>query len=117
MQRTIQITVSPDAAATLIAELRSIEGVIGLSHQPGASIIPQGDVVTIHAINRATDAVMRAAREARTHGPLSVVTAEIASVGDAEHQAAIDDDVDEATWEELETGRAIRVGSRPTSCC
>lgn len=104
MQRTIQITVSPDAAATLIAELRSIKGVVGLSHQPGASIIPPGDVVTVHAINRATDAVMKAAQEARAHGPLSVVTAEIASVSDAEHQAAIDNDVDEAMWEELETG-------------
>lgn len=104
MQRTIQITVSPDAAAPLIAELQSIGGVVGLSHQPGASIIPPGDVITVHAINRATDAVMKAAQEARTHGPLSVVTAEIASVSDAEHQAAIDDDVDEAMWEELETG-------------
>ena len=104
MQRTIQITVAPAAATPLLEELRSIGGVVGLSHQPGASLIPPGDVITVHAINRATDAVMKAAQEARIHGPLSVVTAEIASVSDAEHQAAIDDDVDEAMWEELETG-------------
>lgn len=87
MQRTIQIAASPDAAATLIAEHR---GRGRPSHQPGASIIPPGDVVTVHAINRATDAVMKAAQEARTHSQLSVVTTEIASVSDAEHQAVID---------------------------
>ena len=104
MQRTIQITVSPDAAQALIADLRSIDGVIGLAHQPGASIVPSGDIITVHTINRAADRIMKTAQSVGVNGSFSVVTAELASVSDAKHQAAIDDDVDEAIWEELETG-------------
>lgn len=104
MHRTIQITVSPSAAQSLVSELRHIDGVIGLSHQPGASIVPAGDVITVHSLNRAADSVMKAAKEARSRGPLSVVTAEIASMSDTNHQRGIDNDVDEAMWEELETG-------------
>ena len=104
MHRTVQITASVGATQSLLAELRAIDGVVGLHHQPGASIVPPGDVITVHSLNRATDLVMKAAKNARSLGPLSVVTAEIASMSDIDHQAAIDNDVDEAMWEELETG-------------
>lgn len=38
------------------------------------------------------------------HGPVSIVTAEVASIIDPAHEEAVDDDVDEAIWEEMETG-------------
>lgn len=43
----------------------------------------------------------------------SFVTAEIASLSDPSHQHAIDHDIDEAIWEELETG--LRHQGRITS--
>lgn len=107
MHRTIEITVRPAAADPLVALLQGIEHVIGIARQRGASVQPPGcDVVVVHALNRGTDAVMRAVADtaARHGGPLSVSTSELASLSDLEHQATIDHDVDEALWEEMEAG-------------
>jgi len=45
-----------------------------------------------------------AAAAARHPGPFSVATAELASLSDPGHQHAIDRDVDETLWEEMEAG-------------
>lgn len=104
MHRTIQITVSPDATPWLVARLEDMEHVLGISLNRGASILPPGDIVVVHALNRGIDGVLKAAEAARAHGAVSVVTAEVASIIDPEHADAVDDDVDEAIWEEAETG-------------
>ena len=107
MQRTIEVTIPPAAADTLVAALQGLEHVVGVARQRSASVQPAGcDVVVVHALNRGTDAVMRAVADAAAlhGGPLSVATAELASLSDPEHQAATDRDVDEALWEEMETG-------------
>lgn len=49
-------------------------------------------------------AVKRAVAEAGRHGPVSVASAKLASFPDAEHEGAIDRDVDKAIWEGLEAG-------------
>ena len=104
MHRTIEIALSPAGTEQLLAELRSNEHVLGLSIQRGASIKPPGDIVVVQTLNRGADAVMQAVAAAGKRGPVSVATAELASLTDVEHQKAIDNDVDEALWEELETG-------------
>ena len=107
MHRTIEVTLLPAAADTLAAALQGLQHVVGVARQRGASVQPAGcDVIVVHALNRGTDAVMRAVADAAAQhgGPLSVATAELASLSDPEHQAAIDRDVDEALWEEVETG-------------
>lgn len=104
MHRVLDITVPGDRSQQLISALEPIEGVIGLAWQKGASIKPSGDVITVHSLNRGTDAVMAAVAKAGGDTPFTVVTAEVASISDREHQKQIDNDVDEAIWEELETG-------------
>lgn len=104
MHRVIDITVPSNRGEQLIAALNQLEGVVGLTWQHGASIKPVGDVVTVHALNRATDDVMRAVATIGSDTPFTVVTAEVASISDPENQKQIDADVDEAIWEELETG-------------
>lgn len=104
MHRTIELTVPPGSSSALLDNLRGIDGVVGLAVQPGASVVPEGDVVTVHALNRAVDAVLRTAERACGADTLSVVTSEVASITDRRHQDRIDRDVDEAVWEELETG-------------
>jgi uncharacterized membrane protein len=47
---------------------------------------------------------MRAVATIGSDTPFTVVTAEVASISDPENQKQIDADVDEAIWEELETG-------------
>jgi len=104
MHRTIEITVGSSRTDSLLRELEALEEVIGLSVDRGASLKPPGDVITVHALNKGVDAVLRRAGAAARGGDLSIVTAEVASIIDLAHQAAVDDDVDEAIWEEMETG-------------
>ena len=107
MHRTIKITAPPATVDSLLQDLLREEHVVGISRQRGTSVQPPGcDVVVVHALNRGTDAVMRAVAQAaaRHPGPFSVATAELASLTDPAHQHAIDRDVDEALWEEMEAG-------------
>lgn len=104
MHRTIEITLPSEATDHLLTELERNEHVMGLSVQRGASIKPPGDIVVVQTLNRGADAVMRSAAEMGRQFPVSVATAELTSLSDPGHQDAIDRDIDEAIWEELETG-------------
>jgi len=104
MHRTIEITVPAGSTSWLSQELEQMEHVIGLAVLKGASIKPPGDVVVVHALNRGVDEVLRCADAARGRGAISIVTSEVASIIDPRRQDALDDDVDEAIWEEVETG-------------
>lgn len=104
MHRTIEIAIPGGSTAWLVRELEKMDEVVGLSVQRGASVKPQGDVVVVHALNRGIDAVLTCADAARGQGPISIVTSEVASIIDPEHRDAVDDDIDEAIWEEAETG-------------
>lgn len=104
MHRTIQATVAPAASEQLCCDLAQMDAVVQLSLERGVSLKLEGDVVTIHALNRGIDHVFHRLNAAREHGPLSITTSENASIIDAEQQEQIDNDVDEAIWEEAETG-------------
>ena len=105
MHRSIEIILPREASAALVAELSRQEHVVGLSVLNGSSIVPLGDIVRVHVLNRGADEVLRAVAAARSRGAeVSVATAELASLTDDAHQGAIERDVDEAIWEEMETG-------------
>lgn len=104
MHRTIEITAPPSYTDELIYELERLEQVINLSVVRGASVKPPGDVLTVHALNRGADEVLRLAEAARKRGQVSVSTAELASIVDPEHERKVANDIDEALWEEVETG-------------
>lgn len=103
MHRTIEITVPPNYTDTLIHELEQLEDVINLSIVRGSSIKPPGDVLTVHALNRGADEVMRLAEEAREQGHVSVSTGDLTSLIDPKHEHRVANDIDEALWEEAET--------------
>ncbi len=105
MHRTIEITVSPSYTDELIDQLEQEEHVINLHVVRGASIKPPGDVLTVHALNRGADQVMRLAEGAHKKGSdVSVSTSELSSLVDPKHERKVANDVDEALWEETETG-------------
>jgi hypothetical protein len=104
VHHTIEIAVPAKATGSVLAELEALEGVVHLSVLHGASVKPPGDVVTAHVLNREVDAVLAVAAQARQFGPVSVSTAEAQSILDEQAARAIDDDVDEAPWEEIERG-------------
>lgn len=113
MHRTVELAVPADISDALIEDLKSLDGVVGLARSDGASIMPVGDVITIHALNRNIDQVMQVTKRVCGDRPFTVVTAEVASITDEANQKDIDNDVDEAIWEELETG--LRHQGRLTS--
>ena len=104
MHRTIELTVPPATTDRLTRELAQIEPVVGLSVQRGASIKPPGDILIVHVLNRGADAVLTCADAARAYGAVAVVTAETASIIDPARNEVVEHDVDEAIWEEMETG-------------
>lgn len=104
MHRSFQITVSPSGTDGLIHDLEALPEVVGLSVSMGASRKPPGDVLTAHVLNRGVDDVLRAVERAKAHGPVSVVTSETAAIIDPDQTERIEDDVDEAVWEEMEAG-------------
>ena len=102
MHHTIEIAVPANATKGALAELEALEGVIHLSVVHGASVKPPGDVVTAHVLNKEVDAVMAVAARAQQFGPVSVSTAGVHSIIDKRAARAIDDDIDESPWEEIE---------------
>lgn len=113
MHRTIEITVPPQATDTLAGELSHLDEVIGLYVLRGASLKPPGDVLIVHVLNRGADDVLKCAARTRDTGPVSVATSELASIIDLKHTKQVDNDIDEAVWEEMETG--LRHQGRITS--
>lgn len=105
MHRTLELTVPPTVTDALSEQLKSLEDVIGLSVLRGASQKPVGDVLTVHVLNRGADEVLRRALAAvGDPQKLSVVTSEVSSfIAPASHHV-VDDDRDEAIWEEMESG-------------
>lgn len=108
VQRAISISVPSSATQELIAELEGHEHVTALSVAREASVKPPGDVVTVHALERGSDAVLAAAQRARRHGPVSVATEELLSVADPDHHEQLVRDLDEGLWEEAVTGLGHR---------
>lgn len=104
MPRSVQITVPSDRTDALVAEIKAVSGLIGLSVQRGISVHPPGDVVSVEVSTPALHVLMRlldrqglctsAASSIRTSQPLSVIAASQAEV--------IAGDSSEATWEEME---------------
>ena len=104
MHRTLSLAVPPAATANLARELAALDEVVGLSVSAGASLKPPGDVVIVNVLNRGMDKVLRCVADHQQDGTISATTAELASIIDSEHSEAVDDDVDEAIWEEMEAG-------------
>ncbi len=104
MHRTFDITVPETATPWLVRELEALEHVVALVLHRGASINPPGDVLTVHVLNKGADDVLKCVDAARTQGAISIATAEVASLIDPRYEQAVHDDVDEAIWEEMETG-------------
>lgn len=103
MHRTIEVTVPPEVTDALVAELGKVDEIVGLSVQRGASVVPPGDVLTVHALNRGADRVMSLVAASTEGGPVSVVTHELTSIVDPDKERAVANDYDEALWEESET--------------
>jgi len=98
----MDISVPSETTDLLLKALEQHAQVMGLSVSRGASIKPPGDVITVHVLNRGADDVLRLISQ--TTSEYSIVTAETSSIIDSHLDPLVERDVDEALWEELETG-------------
>lgn len=114
MHRMIEITVPPEITIRMRPDLLEDPEVLGFTLLEGASEKPKGnDVLQIHVLNSGADNVLRLIEKYCSDKNFSVVTSEVASISDPLNQKMIDKDVDEAIWEEIETG--IRHNGRLTA--
>jgi len=99
-----QIDVTVPAAATdeVLNDLEKHDGVLAVTLQRGGSVKPEGDVLSMHVLNRSLDSVLSTMERARAHGPVTVATVRTESVVATGAQEAIEDDADESPWEEFE---------------
>jgi hypothetical protein len=105
MHRNLEAVIHPDVTQPILTALQDHPEVMGLSVFRGASVKPAGaDVLHIQALNKGTDAILSIIQKQSGSHSFSIATAEIASLIDPEQQKAIESDVDEAMWEEIETG-------------
>ncbi len=113
MHRTIEISSPASYTDELLGKLEDLEQVISLIVVREASVKPPGDVLTVHVLNYGADEVMTLADAGREYGEVSVSTGELTSIVDPEHEHKVANDIDEALWEEVETG--LRHQSRITT--
>jgi hypothetical protein len=102
MHHQIDVTVPAAATDEVIEELEDHDGVLALTLQRGGSLKPEGDVLSLHVLNRSIDSVLAAVDRAREHGPVTVGTVRVESMVATGAQDAIEDDADESPWEEFE---------------
>lgn len=102
--RSLQISLPNGSTDAVIEDLRGREGVMGLSIQRGAGIVPPGDVITVSLSNRCYWDVMCALER---HGigsspATSLVTSEPIGVVSPRAAAVLTTDTTDSIWEEME---------------
>jgi len=100
MSRTVKIAIAAPEADRLVELLGQTEGVIGMSLQPGASLKPRGDVLTVDVTNEGFERLLDEIH-AGGFGETSIVTSEPRSVVSSSYQQAIDGETNESSWHEM----------------
>ena len=104
MQRTFTISLAAQYTDSLIQQLQPLEEVIGLALQRGSSLKPPGDIITLQVLNTGADEVLRRIDQVCPPNHYAIATSELASLINPAQEKRIRYDVDEAIWEEMETG-------------
>ncbi len=104
MHRTINISLPSDDSHDLCEQLTKLKTVVGVSLFKGVSIKPPGDLITVDVLNKGADEVLKLVRDASEKYEISITTHEVASFIDPKRNDVVNNDVDEAIWEEMETG-------------
>ncbi|MBD2700585.1 DUF389 domain-containing protein [Spirosoma sp. BT702] len=113
MHRTLTISLPSERTNPLIEQLKPLDAVISISVQWGGSVKPPGNVLILQVLNKGVDESLRQIAAVCAGETYSIATAEQASFIDPQQDKIIGNDVDEAIWEEMETG--LRHQSRVTS--
>lgn len=101
MSRSFDITVPDDVRHTLLSRLDAVPGVIGIRVQPGASVKPPGDLVTVSVTNEGARALAHVLADMKVlrRGGVSISEPTAIRSGDADSE--IVSEGNEAIWEEM----------------
>lgn len=101
MPRSIEVAVDAATASLILEGVTRLEGIIGLAHQPGASISPPGDLVKVTMVNESTREVLDLLRELRVPDRGSVSMSEPTSFMAEAHQTKVNRESNETVWDEM----------------
>jgi hypothetical protein len=99
--KTIDISLASEKSDGLVEELRHVDGIVSISLQPGASLKPRGDVLTIHATNEGLQNVMALLAKYDIGEQAPVLTSEPRSLVAPFSQNQLEQETNEATWPEM----------------
>lgn len=101
MPRSIKISLPSDKSQSLVDRLLSIEGVISLDLQRGASVEPKGDVVSVAVVNQRTRAVLNMLDELDVTRQGSIQMSALTNVVSRGNQQLVNRESDETVWDEM----------------
>jgi len=102
--RSLTISMPTEDAVNLVEELSSFDGILTLSRQAQASVVPPGDVVTVEVLDRRIPQLFALLNRygAGTDDSVSVTTSEPTVVVSASSAAELASDPSSASFEEVE---------------
>ena len=105
MPRTVKVTIPKAETGKIIADLRQLKGLVGLSIQRDGSLEPPGDIVSVDIVNNALNPVMQLLdkHQIGQRSGTSICTSEPTSIVDSSYSEELTRDTNEAIWEEMET--------------
>ncbi len=103
MHRTFQIQLSPDKTPSVTADLLKLDEVVGVALYPNNSRKPTGDVLSVQLLNKGADKVLRTVADRCGDAPYLVSTSLTESIIEPNQAEKLENDADEAIWEEIET--------------
>ncbi len=113
MSRTFDITLPEDVRHILLSRLDAVADVVGIRVQPGASVKPPGDLVTVSVTNEGAHQVARILAELRVldRGGVSISEPTALRSGDGDRRIVAEGN--EAVWEEMSA--LLRRDTNPTA--
>jgi hypothetical protein len=104
MHRTFQIQLPADKTPAVVADLLAMTHVIGLSVSPDSSRKPAGDTLMVQLLNKGADEILTAVNTRCGDAPYLVTTSFTEAMIEHKQADKLEDDADEAIWEEIESG-------------
>lgn len=103
MHRTFQIQLPSDKTSAVMSDLLKFDEVIGLALYPANSHKPNGDVLSVQLLNKGADRVLKTLSDRCGEAPYLVSTSLTESMIETNQSEKLENDADEAIWEEIET--------------
>lgn len=103
MPRTVDITLPSNKTDALIADIKKLNGILGIKVHRKLSLQPEGDVISLGVTDRSLNQLMLLLDEKKLFedSGVSITTSDPLSIVSKSSSGLSSSDVNEATWEEM----------------